>query len=140
MTKAVKNFVGLFLFSQLAYGQTSSSPFDSLDQAHLKQQGQFLTLQIKLGEPMRIFVLGREEAKMDLNELELTVRRLNPYPGKVLSVTREGDFFSVPESSELSNGGDLEIKTRVKNKNEETFLFKLDKKSANKKAPLSTNH
>lgn len=116
-----------FLFSQFIFAQLND-PTQPIDVLMLKQEGQLVTVQIAIGEPIRIFVVGKEEAKINLNDMKLTVRRLNPYPGKILNVTKSGDYFSVSEPTPTDHPTELEIKTKIKNKKEETFHFKLNNK------------
>jgi hypothetical protein len=97
------------------------------DQTLLRQEGQLLSVRLALGDPLRIFVVGREEAKIDLSNLEVTVRRLKPYPGQVLQAEQDGDHFFVPKNLELQKATDIEVKTKMKNVSE-TMQFKLDKK------------
>ncbi len=93
----------------------------------IRQEGQLVSIQLVLGEPLRIFVVGREEAKLDFSDLKVTVRRLKPYPGKVLSVDRHNNYFSVSESLDLKKRTDLEVTTKVKGKTE-TLRFKIENK------------
>jgi hypothetical protein len=118
-------FILLLIFSQLAQAQTYNDDLSPPDLKMLKQEGQLVSIQIVIGEPLRIFVVGREEAKFDFSELKLTVKRINPYPGKMLSLTKNGDYYAISESLNFKYPTDLEIKTVVKNK-EETFHFKIE--------------
>ena len=68
------------LMPQMAYAQSYTSDLNLPELSTLKQEGQLLSIRIRLGEPLRIFVVGREEAKLDLSDLKLTVKRLEPYP------------------------------------------------------------
>lgn len=82
----------------------------------LKQQGRIFTVQLLLGEPIRFFVVGREEAKVDLNDLSVTVRRIQPYPGKVFSLDRQDDYFVVTEPNDLKSATTLEVTAKTKTK------------------------
>lgn len=92
----------------------------------LNQQGELFSVRISKGNPVRIFVVGREQAKFDLSKLSLTVRRIKPYPGKILTVNRFNDYFEVNDTKDFKDTTDLEIMTKIENKNE-VFKFKLDK-------------
>jgi hypothetical protein len=117
--------VVLLLATNSAFAHHMSYDPSDLASANLKQEGQLVTVRVVIGEPLRIFVVGREEAKFDFSELKLIVKRMNPYPSKVLSLTKTGDYFTAPEAMNIHGSTDLEIKTTVKNK-EETFRFKLN--------------
>ena len=91
-----------------------------------RKEGQLVTIQISKGNPLRIFVVGKEEAKFDLSSLNLTIRRIKPYPGKTLSVNKMNNYFVVPDSSDFQQAQEIEIMAKVKDKNE-TFRFELKK-------------
>lgn len=93
-----------------------------------RKEGQFLSIQLSRGNPLRIFVVGKEEAKLDISTLNLTVRRLKPYPGKVLNVNKFDHYFEIADSSELKQAKEIEIMANVKDKSE-TFHFKLKKEN-----------
>lgn len=105
----------------------SQDPQNNPTLAHtpeLRQEGNMFTVRIVMGEPMRIFVLGKEEAKLDLSQLHLTVRRLQPYPAKMLTARRNGDYYIVTDLPASERTGDWEVTTKLKNKTE-TLRFKL---------------
>lgn len=94
----------------------------------MKQEGQLFSIHIALENPVRIFIVGKEEAKFDPAKLSLTVRRLKPYPGKILGVDRFDNYFLINDMAEFKKTTDLEIITKINNKNE-VFKFKLKKKT-----------
>lgn len=106
--------------------QVSAKPVtqDNIDQ--LKKEGQFFTIRISAGEPVRIYVLGKEEGKFDPSKLSLTIRRLKPYPGKDLAVDRFDNYFLVYDSKEFKKSTDLEITTKMQD-TDEVFKFKFKK-------------
>lgn len=91
----------------------------------LKQQGQLFTVQVRRGEPLKIFVVGREEAKLDLSNMKLVVRRLKPMPQKNLEVQQAEGYYLVKEP--VGANTDLEVTTEMKGTTE-TFRFKLPEK------------
>lgn len=91
-----------------------------------RQQGSLVSIEIAKGQPLRFFVVGREEAKVDLKDVKLTVRRLRPYPGRVLNAQRSGDHFVLSEPLELNGPTDLEVTANVKEK-VDVIKFKLPK-------------
>lgn len=82
----------------------------------LRQEGQLFVIQIVAGEPLRIFVAGKEEAQVDLSKMKLIVRRLSPYPEKILIATRVDDHFVVSMPNDLKKPIDLEVTTTIENK------------------------
>lgn len=89
-----------------------------------RKEGQLVTLQISRGNPIRIFVVGKEEVKIDPSTMSLTVRRLNPYPAKLLSVDKFNNYFVVSDSEEFKKSKEIEITTDVKG-TAETFRFEI---------------
>ncbi len=120
-------FLAIMLPSMKAWADVDA--LDPLPQPvrEWKKEGQFLTIQIVSGKPAKIYVFGREEAKLNLADLKLTVRRLNPYPGKTLSVDRAGNYFSLPYETDLEKIKKLEVKATVENKME-VFQFNFGEK------------
>ena len=90
-----------------------------------RAEGEMLSLRISKGNPWRIFVVGREEAKIDPATLKLTVRRLKPYPGRVIAVDRKGEHFEMGTNArEIGEIEEIEIKTIMQG-GEETFRIRL---------------
>lgn len=103
-----------------------SIPFHEY-QEEMRQEGQVLSVHLSMGSPIRIFIVGREEAKIDLSKLELTVRRMNPYPGKVLKLDRYDNYFVVNDADPFTKNTTLELNAKVNNKVEK-FKFKIKNK------------
>ncbi len=117
------NFLVLFgampLFAQVHPVQPIQTNLDMM-----RQEGQLVTVRISRGSPLKIFVLGREEASLDLSKMKLTVRSLAPGGSKALSITKSDDgYFTV--SDPVENDAKLEVTTKVKGKTE-TFHFKMN--------------
>jgi hypothetical protein len=96
-------------------------------QDEMRREGQFLTVHLSVGSPTRIFVVGKEEVKIDFSKLKLTVRRLNPYPGKVLKTDRYDNYFVVNDPVDIKKDAEFEINLET-NQKTETFNFKLKSK------------
>lgn len=117
----------LFFISQLTSAQGPFEDPSRPGQGVFRQEGQLASVRIVIGEPIRIFVTGREEAKLDLTDVKLTVRRLKPYPEKVLTVSKTNDSYVVSDAVEFDKATHLEVTTNIKNKSEK-LNFKIDKK------------
>lgn len=112
-------FLTPFVFAQkFAEGSAPANP------NIMKQEGQIFSVRLEMGQPIRIFVVGKEEAQVDLNEMKMTVRRLKPYPGKVLKLDQKDGAYSIAESMNLKGETQLEITAQSKEKSEK-FQFKL---------------
>lgn len=74
-----------------------------------KTEGQFFSIRAVRGEGLRFFVIGREEAKLDLSNLKLTVRRLDPYPGEILQLDLENNYFTLKQAVNPAEDAYLEL-------------------------------
>lgn len=90
-----------------------------------RKEGQLVTVQLSKGNPIKIFVLGREEAKVDLKHLKVVVRRLKPYPGQILKINQMGNYYEIADPQSLKSIHEIEVVTHLKDK-KETFQFKLN--------------
>ncbi|WP_409479879.1 hypothetical protein [Pseudobdellovibrio sp. HCB154] len=116
----------LFLLGHgLQADQRSEDPERSSAEVMMKE-GRLMSVSLTLGNPIRIFVTGREEAKLDLSKMKLTVRRLHPYPQQELKVNKDGNFYIVVNRDLQSNAlQELEVTTSVY-KASESFNFKIN--------------
>jgi len=126
----VKNPI-VFLVSLLilspVFAQVSSDALANIDDPHLRQEGQLFSIRLSPGKPLKIFVVGREEAKFDFSNMKLTVKRLKPYPSEELRVTKSGDYYTVATPLPPEQESQLEVTTQVKGKSEK-FHFLLKQK------------
>jgi hypothetical protein len=118
----------LVLFLSLLPSALMAGPFPddsvNVNSRLLRQDGQLVSIRIAVGEPIRIYVVGREEAKLDLKNLKLEVRRISPYPGTVLNLTREKDHYVITDKVDLDRENEIELTTKVKDKTE-SLKFKI---------------
>lgn len=91
----------------------------------LRQEGRLFSVKIVRGQPLKIFVVGREEANLDLSKMKLVVRRLQPAPEKNLHLEKQGESFLVKDS--LNVDSDIEVTTELKGTSE-IFRFKVKAK------------
>jgi len=126
MESALKpiTIITLVFWSIIAVGQLPESiPYREY-QDEMRQEGQFLSVHLSKGNPIRIFVVGKEEAKIDFSKLKMTVRRLNPYPGSVLKTDRYENYFVVKDALDFKKDAEFEIDIEA-NQKVEKFNFKL---------------
>lgn len=116
-----------FLVSSLSFAQGVYESLNRPDLGTLRQQGKLVSVGIEVGQPIKIFVVGKEEAKLNLADLKLTVRQVKPYPGKILSTNRDGDYFTITDPVDLNKATDIEVTTKIDNKTE-TLNFTIENK------------
>lgn len=110
------------VYAQGGYGYSNKSSVNEFT-----QEGELVSIRLVMGEPLRIFVVGKEEAKVNLSDLNIIVRRLKPYPGQTLTTSIQGDHFIVSKPEELKGTTDIAITTKIKSKSE-TLNFKINQK------------
>lgn len=122
--KPLKSVLLVLLLSPLAQAQDYSSDPSHADLNSLRQNGKLVSIKINPKSPIRIFVVGREEAKFDITKLKLFVKRLTPTAEENVMTLREGDHFVIPEKPDWEYPTDLEVTAEATGKKEK-FLFKL---------------
>jgi hypothetical protein len=93
--------------NSIALAQPNPLDHSHPDKQILRKNGQLVSLRIELGQPVRFFVVGREEAKID--SYKLSVRRLEPNPGKEIHLVPQGDHFILQEAVDPRNPFKLEV-------------------------------
>ena len=125
---AIIIFVGTILVIILGgmpiFAQNSSADDVKGIKNQWRREGKLFTLVVSKDNPIRIFVEGREEVKIDLSKFKITVRMMDPYPGKVLKLSQIDDYFVVADPVKFKKATELEIKTHFKDK-DETFHVEL---------------
>lgn len=96
---------------------------DNKDFATKVKEGKLMTVTLTVGNPLKFFVAGKEEARLDLKNMKLKVRRLAPYPGEELKVSQDGQFYTVQNSKIQPR--EIEVTATV-NESRETFQFDLN--------------
>jgi hypothetical protein len=124
LTLFVLSIFSLILIASHALAQDPGFDHTAKFEDRWRKEGQLVTVLITKARPMRIFVLGREEAKIDFAKFKITVRRAQPYPGKILKLNRFDNYYEVDDSNSLKQVTDLEVTAQLNDKNE-TFHFDL---------------
>jgi hypothetical protein len=119
--------LSLIIFPLSLSAQSTVTSPDPRQAEIVKQKGNLFSLEFVHGEPSRLYVVGKEEAKLDLSKMKITVRRVKPYPGKVLSTDLNHDHFVISEPIDSEKPTVLEVTTKVKDKTE-TIHLNLDVK------------
>ena len=124
------------LLSSVVFAQGKTHDPTATDVQVLSQQGDLVSVKVVIGEPIKIFVLGREEAQLDFSNLKinaeydssglsLQVKKIKPSSKKILTLVKHADHISVNDSEKNEKPYELEITTKVNNKQEQ-FKFKID--------------
>ena len=126
------NIIGAILFCVLAGSAVAQVPdLNDTPAETVIKDGRYFTVTLFLGHPMRIFVAGKERAKLDLSKLKLEVNRVPADGSEKLEVNRDGNYYVIKDTGPLSLSGagtvkTIEVKTTLPKKSE-TFQFKLKK-------------
>lgn len=122
-------FISLMMFT-LVWAQAKDRDEDVNGETFLQrqmQQGRLVTITLTLGNPVKIFITGKEEARLNLNNLKLKIRRLDPYPGEELRFNKMGNLYTVAIPETGKDLKLLEVTATVKDESE-SFQFRLDNK------------
>lgn len=125
----------LILFSFLIFSQTPPKS----DIEVINEQGSLFSIKFVPGKPLKFYIVGREEAELDLSKtkwaadldpssLSVNLRQTNPKPGKILKVHRLDNHYIVDDPLDLANGTELHLRFQDKNKNPHSFRVKVKQK------------
>lgn len=114
----------LFLVPCLVLAQAFPDDSVNVNPYVLHQEGQFFSAQLIVGKPLRFFVVGKEMVNLDLKNMTVTARQLQPYPGRILKMDRQNNYFTIVDPLDLQEETDLELTTRLLDKTE-TLHFKI---------------
>lgn len=120
-------------FSLVILAQTNGLP--KTDFEVIREQGSLFSLKLVPGQPLKIYILGREEAEVDLSKakfaaevdlsnLSVSVKQTNPNPGKILKIKRFENHYIVDDPLQLTNGMELHLQIKDK-KDKQPHSFKV---------------
>ncbi|MGE3757212.1 MAG: hypothetical protein AB7H97_05620 [Pseudobdellovibrionaceae bacterium] len=118
-------FLTSILLSQILYSYPGEFESTRPALAQLAQEGQLVSIKLVLGEPVKILVVGRERAQLNLSTLNLSVKESQNGTQNVLPVSKDGNFFLLTRQPKRPS--DLEVTAEVQGKTE-TFKFRIDQK------------
>ena len=78
-----------------------------------------------MGNPIKIFVSGKERARVDLSNIKMEFRPQKGGTWQELKINDYGEYYTAEASVEEGSSNTLEVKTTLKNKKSETFKFKM---------------
>jgi hypothetical protein len=100
----------IILFSAFSvYGQVGDPSPSATPSTQWRKDGQFLTIEITKSQPVRVYVVGREKAEINLSKLKLTIIRTKPFPPKILQMNRYGQYYEVTDVAGFEKSKQLEI-------------------------------
>ncbi|MBY0385915.1 hypothetical protein K2X05_12220 [bacterium] len=102
----------------------------------IREQGSLLNIKFVPGKPIKFFIVGREEAEIDLSKtkwkadvdfsnLSVSLKQTNPNPGKVLKIKRFENHYIVDDPLQLNHGTELQVDIDHKDKTHHTFKVKV---------------
>jgi hypothetical protein len=123
----------ILIFSFLIFAQSNIPP--KTDFEVIREQGSLFSLKVVPGKPIKFFIVGREEAELDLSKtkwsadvdlanLSVSVKQTNPNTGKILKIKRFENHYIVDDPLELTNGTELRLQIKDK-KDKEPQSFKV---------------
>ena len=91
----------------------------------LVQKGRYVTVTVMPGNPVKIFVAGKERAQIDMDDLTLEAS----YGQEKLRLSKSGDYYVVDKPAQPMIGPQvMEVRTTSKKKkNSENFKFNINK-------------
>ena len=118
-------FIAIMTLASVALAEPlSTEPLGSGEA--ITRTGRYVTVTLFPGNPIKIFVAGKERLRLNLSDLKLEVSSL-PNQQERLEVNRDGNYFVVKNSESLPEMKMLEVRTTLKRKKSETFKFRLNK-------------
>jgi hypothetical protein len=119
----------------LIFAQPSS--IQKTDFEVIREQGSLFSLKFVPGQPIKFYIVGREEAEVDLSKtkwaaeidpanLSVSVKQTNSKPGKILKIRRFEDHYIVDDPLELTHGTELHLQIKdKKEKQPQSFKVKI---------------
>ena len=95
----------------------------------LQKEGSLISVKIVIGEPLRLYITGKEQAKINFSDLKLTVRRVLPQPREELTLNRLESHYEIPVKLDPGQRNDFEITAQMDRKSEK-LVFKIDPKES----------
>lgn len=126
-------FTLLLLFSNAQSGAPNLSDVETIS-----RQGNLFSIQIVKGEPIRIYVVGKERAQLDLStiavdlsldpsDMSVAVKPKKVKSSRLLKLTQQNNYFIMENPADGDRVYKLEVKSKSDGKTE-TFNFKLKNK------------
>lgn len=98
------------------------SPYTSAEQ--FSRDGRDVKITLLFGNPIKIFVSGKEKLRFDTSKLKVEFRPKVGGAWQELKINEAGNYYAVESTDADSTSKSMEVKTTVKNKKSEVFKFK----------------
>lgn len=99
-------------------------------QETLQKEGQLLSMKLVLGEPLRLYVAGKEHGKIDLSKLKLKIRRIPSRAGSSeLMYSRLENHIEIPATLDSEKATNIEVTAELEEKKEKV-TFTIDPKTS----------
>jgi len=109
-----------FAFPELGFAQTVETSAEQL-----QREGRYVNVTLQMGNPLKIFVAGKERARVSTDSMKMEIKTLNKNGWEELKLNKYGNYYSADVASDQAPGGVLEVRTTLKNKKRESFKFNL---------------
>lgn len=90
----------------------------------LEREGRYVNMTVKLGNPLRIYVAGKEKMRIGSSDLKLELRQAQSGDWEELKMNSYGNYYSVSHSFKNEEPKAIEVRATVK-KQSEVFKIKL---------------
>lgn len=107
-------------FPEMAFTQTVETSAEQL-----QREGRYVNVTVQMGNPLKIFVAGKERARLSPGDMKMEIKTLDRSNWEELKLNKYGNYYSATVESERAPGGVLEVRTTLKDKKQESFKFNL---------------
>lgn len=125
----MKSFLFICLFFPFSIFAQTQDRLANPQEEILQKEGSLISVKIVVGEPLRLYITGKEQAKINLTDLKLTVRRVLPKPRQELTLNRLESHFEIPVKLDPGQSNDFEVTAEVQKKTEK-LVFKISPKES----------
>lgn len=122
--KLRKIILPLYLVSFLT-GPLSLAQRIETSAEQLQREGRYVNVTLQMGDPLRIFVAGKERARLSVADMKMEIKTTNNNGWEEIRLNKYGNYYAATVNSEKAPSGVLEVRTTLKNKKSESFKFNL---------------
>jgi len=91
----------------------------------LQKQGRYVNVTLQMGNPLKIFVAGKERARLSLSDVKMEIKTISNSGWQEIQLNKYGNYYSASVGADQTAGGTLEVRTTLKNKKSESFKFNI---------------
>jgi hypothetical protein len=114
-----------FLVLGLFFGFSAGAGTVDPESEVFVQKGKYVTVTLMMGNPVKIFVAGKQRATFDLDDLKLEAKSGH----EELELSKSGEYYVVKKpAAGFDQSGIIEVRTKLKKtKKAENFKFNVNK-------------